>query len=229
MSTSEKDPEIAAAYERLGAALAAPLDAAERVAGRMRVRRRRRRAGVVGAVGVVALATVGAGVLLNGGNGDDDGLAVDQPDRPDRPESSLVMTRPDGSTYSFSEVTVSCKPPVEGLGSGKGRIWMASPMRIEGERVAEPFVLFEGIVAKLQGGRTFELPVDGPGGSDTYPLTLFIADLDNEVSSAQLDAEGTVRVLRATCDPTPVLQLEVDATLGSEEQKGTLRLAGTVR
>ena len=46
---------------------------------------------------------------------------------------------------------------------------------------------------------------------------------------------GTVRVTRASCDPTPVLQLEVDATLASEEvtddgqTKQSLVLEGFVR
>jgi hypothetical protein len=35
-------------------------------------------------------------------------------------------------------------------------------------------------------------------------------------------------VISATCDPTPVLELEVDATLGSEVQQGTLDLAGSL-
>jgi len=46
---------------------------------------------------------------------------------------------------------------------------------------------------------------------------------------------GTLTITRASCDPTPVLELEVDATLASEEQaadgqaKQSLVLEGVVR
>lgn len=56
----------------------------------------------------------------------------------------------------------------------------------------------------------------------------------NEVASSS-PSTGTLRVTRASCDPTPVLELEVDATLASEEQadaderKQSLRLEGYVR
>jgi len=164
--------------------------------------------------------------------------------------STLTLTRPDGSTYTFPDVTVSCESPMQqGTDPERtppGRIWLSSPMVMDGEAVTEgeanegaepelqqPFIYFEGIVAKLQGDRTFTLPVDGPGDSDTYPLTLFVADTEgsatgNEVSSAS-GGSGTVRVLRAECEPTPVLELEVDATLGSEEGLDPLDVAGTAR
>jgi hypothetical protein len=98
----------------------------------------------------------------------------------------------------------------------------------------QPFVYFEGRIDELQGDRPFTLPVDGPGDSDSYPFVLFAADTEgspegNEVSSATGGAAGTVRVLRAACEPTAVLELEVDATLGSEEGRQSLDLAGTVR
>jgi hypothetical protein len=50
----------------------------------------------------------------------------------------------------------------------------------------------------------------------------------SEVASST-DSSGTVRVLHASCDPTPVLELEVDATLGSEVGKESLDLAGSLR
>ncbi|HYF74578.1 MAG TPA: hypothetical protein VD864_17240, partial [Nocardioides sp.] len=117
-----------------------------------------------------------------------------------------------------------------------GRIWMYSPINVTGTekdddaRVVEPFVYFEGIVAKLQGDRTFDLPIWGPGDSETYPLTLFMADTvgPNEVASST-ESSGTVRVLRASCDPVPVLELEVDATLGSEVSLSSLDITGTLR
>lgn len=234
------EEQIKDGYARLGTALAPPMDVAERVERRVAVRRRRRRTGVV--AGALAVVVATGGVVLAATSGDDGADRTVAVDRPSGPVSTLVMTRPDGSTYAFSDVTVSCDPPTtvggDPLGT-TGRIWMYSPMEITGSeenddaRAVRPFVYFEGVVAKLQEERTFRVPVDGPGDSSTYPLTLFIADTEgapdgNEVASSAGGA-GTVRVLEATCDPTPMLRLEVDATLGSEEGKQSLDLAGTLR
>ena len=49
----------------------------------------------------------------------------------------------------------------------------------------------------------------------------------NEVSSAGGDAAGTMKVLEASCDPTPVLRLEVDTTLSSEVNQGSEKLVGS--
>ncbi|CAI9400843.1 hypothetical protein [Nocardioides sp. T2.26MG-1] len=233
------EQQIRDGYARLEGTLAPPLDVAERVERRMTVRRRRRRAGVVTGT-LVAVVAVGGGVVAatSGDDGPGDTMAVD---RPEGPVSTLVMTRPDGSTYAFPDVTVSCEPPETAGGDPigtTGRIWMYSPMHITGSeagddaQVREPFVYFEGIVAKLQKDRTFELPVDWPGDSSRYPITLFMADTEgapdgNEVASSA-GGSGTVRVLEAACDPVPVLRLEVDATLGSEENKQSLDLAGAL-
>jgi hypothetical protein len=230
------EQQIRDGFERLDLALAPPLDAPDRVARRVTVRRRRRRANIAGA----AVLVVAAGTAFALGGDDDqsgDRLAVDQP----APASTLVMTRHDGSTYAFQDVTVSCRPPVTGasLGPVARRIWLTSPMVLTGDaedvdtRAQQPFVYVEGIVADLQGDRTFDLPLESDGDSSTYPLTLFIADSEgnaergNEVSSSEGGAAGTVRVLEASCDPVPVLRIEVDATLGSEVNQGTIDLAGS--
>jgi hypothetical protein len=241
MSTTEKDDMVGAAYERLESALAPPLDGAERVAQRIAVRRRRRRVARVGVVVVVVAGVAGGVAIARSGDGPAGTVAVDQPPGP---HSTLILTRPDGSTYAFPNVTVSCEPPVPdgAQGPADGRIWMYSPIVTDGDlatdddaKVLEPFVYFEGVVAKLQGDETFTLPVDGPDDSASYPLTLFMADnmgdaRSNEVSSAVSGSAGTVRVLRASCDPSPVLELEVvDATLGSEVGQQSLDIAGALR
>lgn len=235
------EQQIREGYQQLDSALAPPLDAHERLAHRVRQRRQRRRAAVAGVAAVGVVAAGGVTMALTG-DGATPQVAVDPPTGV---TSTLELTRPDGSTYSFPDVTVSCEPPGTAAGdpisSGKGRIWLYSPIQLEEEDVEheddavlqQPFVYLEGIVAKLEGDRTFTLPVDGPGDSDSYPLTLFVADTEgsesgNEVSSAS-GGSGTVRVLRAACEPTPLLQLEVDATLDSEEGLQSLVLTGTVR
>ena len=234
------EQQIAEGYRRLDGALAPPLDAPERVERRVRVRRRRRRTAVVGATAFVVVAGVGTAAALSGGDDPGRTTAVDQPSG----VSTLVMTRPDGSTYAFPDVTVSCRPPEtqggDPLGDPPGRIWMFSPIDLTGTagseddvRPVHPFVYFEGIVDKIDGDRTFTFPSDWSMDSEHVPLTLFMADPQgspraNEVSSSESGAAGTVRVVEASCDPEPVLRLEVDMTLGSEVEQGTLDVAGSL-
>jgi hypothetical protein len=234
------EEQIRDGYERLDSSLRAPQDAFDRVEKRMGARRRRRRMGVAAGTAVV-VAAVGGYIALSMGGSDDgrDGVvAVDPPPAP------LVMTRPDGSRYEFTDLTISCDPPgaADG-GSGAGdqsHVYLSSPILIDGERVTQPFVLIEAAVAKLEQPRTFTLPIESAdGSSEGLPVTVFIADSEgapdgNEVVSSS-PSTGTLRVARASCDPTPVLQLQVDVTLASEEQtddgqsKQSLELEGLVR
>ena len=237
------EDQIRHGYERLDSALRAPQDALDRVEKRMGARHRRRRIGVAAGTAVVVAAVGGYTAVSMGGSDDgrdgrEDVVAVDPPPDP------LVMTRPDGSTFEFTDLTISCDPPgAAGGGSGSGdlsRVYLSSPMLIDGERLTQPFVLIEAAVEKLGRPRTFSLPIDSAdGSSERLPLTVFIADTEgapdgNEVVSSS-PSTGTLRVTRASCDPTPVLQLEVDVTLASEEQtddgqsKQSLELKGLVR
>lgn len=229
------EQQIRDGYERLDSALVPPTDAPARVQQLVGLRRRRRRVAMAGA-GALALVVGGGAVaaLVSG----DDGRPTTAIDQPGHGVNTLTLTRPDGTTFAFSDFTVTCKPPL-GEGPERGeRIWLHSPIRFadkqagEDQRLAQPFVLFEGRLSELRGDRIFRLPVDGPGGSDTYPLTLFVADTEggqdgNEAASTG-NSSGTVRVLRASCDPLPVLELEVDVTLDSEEGKQSLDVAGSV-
>lgn len=234
------DEQIKDGYERLDSSLHVPMDALDRVEKHMAVRRRWRRVGAVAGAAVV-VAAVGGYVAVSGGASDDgrDGLVAVEP-----PPSSLVMTRPDGSTYEFQDLTISCDPPramgdVASPGDGS-RVYLSSPILIDGERVRQPFVYVEAAVDGLDQPRAFVLPLDDGGGSTQGPpLTIFIADTEggadgNEVVSSGAST-GTLQVVKASCAPTPVLELEVDATLASEEQTGdgqpkqSLELTGVVR
>jgi hypothetical protein len=233
------EEQIRDGYEQLDTGLYAPQDAFDRVEKRMAARRRRRRISATAGTAVVVAAVGGYAMVSMGGSDDGREAVVAVEASP----YSLVMTRPDGSTYEFEDLTISCQPPGEaggGTGSGDlGRVYLSSPMLIDGERLTQPFVLIEADVQKLEQPRTFSLPIESAdGSSESLPLTIFIADTEgapdgNEVVSSS-PSTGTVRVTRASCDPTPVLQLEVDATLASEEQtddghaKQSLELAGFV-
>lgn len=231
----ELDPQIEDAYRRLGTALAPPPDVAVRVTRLAGARRRRRRVATAGVVGVLAAGAVGGAVAFGGADPESPGtVAVD----PGPAAHSFVLTRPDGSTYEMSDLTIACTDPDAAAGgtdpTGPQRIWLTSPRDIsaDGTVFGSPFVYFTGIVDKIDG-QTFQLPVDGD--SEHVALTLFALDPEvaptekraNEVSSAEFGAAGTIVVARASCDPTPVLQLQVDVTLGSEVQQNTLDLAGS--
>jgi len=232
------DQPIQQAFDRLATALAPPPDLAGRVERRLEARRRVRRAGVAGAACVVAAGVVGGAWLLGSGDRGVDTIAEDVPASA---TGQFVLTRPDGSTYEMTDLIVSCEgpfgSPIQGASPGPQQIWLTSspPELTAGGKVLEhPFVMFEGIVEKIDG-RTFELPVDG--SSDGRPFTLFAIDSEvgpsrpeaNEASSAEDGAAGSVVVARASCDGAPVLDLEIDATLGSEVEQGTLHVSGEFR
>jgi len=234
------EQQIKDGFDRLEAGAAPPVDALVRVERRMATRRRRRRTAIAGGgtLGVLVAAALAVSAL----SGDDGAGAQVATDPSTGPTSSLAMTRPDGSTVPFPDVTVSCRPPVTEAGdpmsTATGRIWMYSPIRVAGSEDAgdidlkAPFVYFEGVVDKIQGDRTFVLPDDSGRATEDLPAILFVADTDgpdgNEVSSQEEDSAGTVRVLEASCDPVPVLRLEVDTTLGSEVEGPALAVTGTL-
>jgi hypothetical protein len=228
----DHDEQITHAYARLGTALAPPRDLAERVERRVVVRRRRRRTTVAGVTALVVVAVAGGALLLGGGDDPDgDTVATDQPG----PDGSFVITRTDGSTVTIDDITVSCDRTPDGEPAEAGRIYLYSPFETEGEKLTEPFLYFDGAVDRV-AGKTFTLPIESQSGSsEDRAFVLFAADSQiapgadgaNEVSSAESGAAGTVRVVRASCDPTPVLDLEVDATLGSEVEQGTYTVVGS--
>jgi hypothetical protein len=154
---------------------------------------------------------------------DPDGVAVD----PAGSSGSVLLTRPDGSTHRFDEISVDC-----GSGStGRRTVSAQSPRRLGGDRLLQPWFYLEANLGELEVGRTYELPLSGD--SDRLPLIAFVADTaaeggrSNEVSSAQPGAGGTMRVLEASCGRTPTLRFQLDATLGSEVSRGPLDVAGS--
>ncbi|MCW2834430.1 MAG: hypothetical protein JWN68_2383 [Nocardioides sp.] len=135
------EEQIKDGYERLDSALRPPQDALNRVEKRIGARRRRRRLGAAAGTAVAAAAVGGDAAVSMGGS--DDGRE--------------------------GVVTVSCDPPAPaGGGAGGGnlsRVYLSSPILIEGEQVVQPFVLIEADVKKLQQPRTFTLPIENADGS----------------------------------------------------------------
>jgi hypothetical protein len=234
---TETDTELREAYRRLDTTLAPPADVAERVQRRIGVRRTRRRA-TLGGVGVLAVAGIaGAAALLGGGDSGGRVVATDAP--VSAPAPSFVLTRADGSSVTIDDLTVSCDQPVGDSPAQPGHIYLSSPFDLDasGKALTQPFFYVDAVVADVDG-KEFTLPLDSvSGSSEDRGLVVFAADAGgdgdkhraNEVSSAEQGASGTVRVLRASCDPVPVLELEVDGTLGSEVGQGAWGVKGSDR
>ncbi|MCR6029844.1 hypothetical protein GGQ22_00115 [Nocardioides sp. zg-579] len=211
------DPTLHDAYDRLGAGVRPPADGPERVLRRIAVRRRRRRA----AAGVAALALVGgvgAAAVTTGGDPD---RVVDAASQPEPP--ALTTTLADGTTHTFEGVELTC---FDGLLTAYNEQVVTRDADEEWSEpvLSEPFLYLEVRTDAVDLGKPYQLPVDGPGGSGTYPVLLFFAIDDdgagrpNELSSAEGEASGTVRVDEATCGPEPTLALTADVVLGSELQ-----------
>lgn len=133
------EQQIRESYERLDSTLSPPPDAPERVQRAVSARRRRRRITLAGA-GALAVTALAGGlvVVVSGDDGTERRVAVDPPPGV---TSTLELTRPDGSTYTFPDVKVSCAPPQSPAGdpvsSGTGRIWLYSPILFDGDVAQE--------------------------------------------------------------------------------------------
>ncbi len=101
------------------------------------------------------------------------------------------------------------------------------------EAFTGPVLHVEVITDEVRPGQVFDLPFDVDTGSDRRPMTFFftngVDDDSNELSSAEPGSSGTVTVHEATCGPSPSLWVEVDGTLGSEEQQAPLAIEGEYR
>jgi hypothetical protein len=228
-----EDQQLQEAYARLGTALLPPPDVAGRVEREVAARRRHRRTAWASAAVLVVAGTVGGAVALGSGDDQDgDTVAVDVPGA----EGSFLLTRQDGSAVEFHDLTLSCDTTPLGDPAAAGTMYLSSPFHVDasGDKLTEPYFFVEVAVDKADG-KTFTLPFEDEAGPHRDPsMIVFAAEADpgdgsraNEVSSVQPGAAGTVTVRRASCDPTPTLQVEVDTTLGSEMNKGTEKLVGS--
>lgn len=219
------DEQIRDGLARLTSALTPPPDATERVALRIAQRRRTRRAGIA-ACGLAVIAATGVAVVVMVGDSEVTGtVAVD----PAGPGGSLVLTRPDGSTYSFGEITVECVND-EGMpapGDTGEDILASSAFRMGDSGLLEPFFYMKVDRRELEVGRTYDAALP-ENAFVVFAADAGTSDGANEVSSNEPGTAGTVRVLQASCEPVPTLQVELDATLGSEVDQEPMHVAGTL-
>jgi hypothetical protein len=242
----DKDSLLSDAYERLGTALAPPPDVAARVEREVGARRRRRLTAWAGAAALVVAGTAGTVAVLGSGDGSGGDTVAADPGDADKPpvvdHGTFVLTRADGSTHEFTQLTVSCDTGPTGDKVAPGHIMLYSPYDAteDGKGIKAPFVYFDADVTAVND-KSFTLPGEADGLTEAA-FVLFAADPGadgagdavspnraNEVSSAESGAAGTVRVAHAACGANPELELEVDTTLGSEVQQGTAKLVGSYR
>jgi hypothetical protein len=231
-----QDQELVAAYARLGTALAPPVDVAARVEKQVADRRRRRRTAVAGGTAVVLAAGIAGAVVATGGDdGRPDVVATD----PGSPDGSFTLTRADGSAITFDDLDVRCGRDPLGNPAPAGTVFLSSPVHLDatGDRLTQPYFFISASVGRFDD-QTLRLPYDRTeGDSGLPPMIVFAAESDqvpgqdepNEVSSAQGGASGTVHVVRAACDPVPVLEVVVDTTLSSESNGPSEKLVGSFR
>ena len=122
--------------------------------------------------------------------------------------TSLVVTKPDGSTVQVVPSKVTCGPGEYEHG--------VQVVQVRAFTKAYYFQV-EVVPADVAGGKTLKLPInsgDGESGPKNA-LVFFSTDPGIEASTDEEEGTGNVRVDRASCDPV-ALDLTIDATLGSE-------------
>src|SRR4051794_1674134 len=126
----DKDGLLTDAYERLGSALAPPTDVAARVEREVGARRRRRRTAWAGAAALVVAGTAGTVVVLGSGDAPAGDTVAADPSNGDKPpvtdHGSFVLTRADGSTHEFTQLTLSCQTGPQGEKVAPGHIMLYS-------------------------------------------------------------------------------------------------------
>lgn len=133
------------------------------------------------------------------------------------PENGVTFTRSGGSTFEIHDGAVDCGPADEDEEVTVVRMSAPATISRRGRKVLEPFLI---VTAEPGSEGSYELPLDGGDLSEgrTPPVTIFGVDSEdgNELSGSVEVSTGAVRILEATCDPSPTLSFTIRATLGSE-------------
>jgi hypothetical protein len=219
-----KDPGLMQLYALLGSddAMITPL--VGQVDARMRWRRQRRRRAVL----VSAVAVLGAVGAVAAGVNDRDGSEPAMSARDN--VNTLTITQADGSTHTFDGLTVEC---TSDSGTDDQTLQVVSHPRLSGGEPVEPFLFLEVHSAEIGAGeQVFRLPVTGR--NQARPFTLYVGTEpaqdgeNNEVSSAEPGASGTVAISNLACGLAPTIDLVVDATLGSEVSQQPIKIEGAL-
>lgn len=219
-----KDPELEDLFASLESAPPRAHDPLlATVTARIAQRRRRRRAatGLVTTAALLITGVVAARIL--GGARDDGSATADNP--------GLTISYGD-EVYTFTSFTeVACSTGDSGHPTLQAQFRPAGALK--GTQLVAPILSIDArpdLVAAH--GPTFDLP-EAAGDSENNAFTLFTAvpvtpGTDNEASSQEKGATGTVTITELTCGTHPTFTLTADAELGSEVGRRTIPISGTI-
>jgi hypothetical protein len=173
----------------------------------------------------VAIAVLG-GVLLSA-CGSDNSEPRSSDDGDPVPEGKIVVTTKEGSALEFSEFEIDCHtaegdqdgPPIEWPAVGA----VSGSNDRPGISMREPRLHIE-VVAEIVDGDTVELyypNIEATG--DLPPVNVYVSRTGGRATELSSGAEGSVgeiHVIKASCEPKPVLELRVDGDLYSESWEG---------
>lgn len=142
---------------------------------------------------------------------------------PPRVDGGLTFTRPDGTRLVFGQrFRIRCGP------------WEPDvPVRaihvVAGIPRSGAFWLLSAVLADVTRPTTVKLPNSFTFSKPRGALLFAVDRGENELSSAEEEASGSIVFERAGCRPKPHVTFRVDATLGSEFFDGeTARVRGRV-
>lgn len=170
-------------------------------------------------------------LLTSCGGGDTGAKARDDTKTPSSTGSgpgSIVAVGADGTTVEFADLTVTCRdseeeqPAARIVVATSGLNDQGAPIDVDVPALLITAAETDGLSVDLPHSETY-------GGEETF-LIVFITKVgeENELSSATELADGTIEVVRASCDPTPQLELRIDGTLESETSDGTVTVKGHI-
>jgi hypothetical protein len=148
--------------------------------------------------------------------------STDEPiDRPERSDS-LTFTRANGTAFTIEGTQIRCGRTTESDAPLQAVFVEGGPQELDpGREPTEPLFLLEAFPRDVARGGTITLPhsyeYNNPSGA---VLHVYDADTGNELSSSAEGASGTIVFERASCDPSPRVDVTIDATLGSEFFQG---------
>jgi hypothetical protein len=150
--------------------------------------------------------------------------AGDEEDSPPH-QTSITVTRADGSTFTFADAEIRCPLGFE-RDAGEQSVMVAGPGFSELDR-PRTFIYIDVVAADIDDGATVTLPLEH---HKRPRVVLFVNDYetDNELSSHERDASGTIRIEEATGSPKPSATIHIDATLGSEVDMSPVRVEGSL-
>jgi hypothetical protein len=129
----------------------------------------------------------------------------------ERSQSLVILTRPDGSTLSFDDLTITCPPRYYDEGMAEDIV----EVRSDADGLAPRFFIQ---VPAGSDGETFELGDDLTFDDDgeRSGVALFIGEERGEWSAQREDATGRLRVEHSACSPEPALSVVVEGRLQDE-------------